>query len=73
MTAATLRLAAPTLAERTLLRLADAITAYTEHRREIRAERHEIALDMLREQQSRRQDPRSLDVALLALGSRPRR
>jgi HD-GYP domain-containing protein (c-di-GMP phosphodiesterase class II) len=56
-----------------LLRLADAITAYTERRRELRAERHEIALDILREQQSRKQDPRALDAALLALGSRPRR
>jgi HD-GYP domain-containing protein (c-di-GMP phosphodiesterase class II) len=73
MTAAPLHLATPTAAERTLLRLADAITAYTERRRELRAERHEIALDILREQQSRKQDPRALDAALLALGSRPRR
>ncbi|MGN7976108.1 hypothetical protein ACTJJ4_00880 [Microbacterium sp. 22195] len=73
MTAATLHLASPTTAERALLKIADAITAYTENRRLLRAERREIALDMLREQQARRQDPRALDCALLAIGSRPRR
>ncbi|WP_298867211.1 hypothetical protein [uncultured Microbacterium sp.] len=72
MTAAVLHLAAPTALERGLLRLAATITSYAEHRRERRAERHEIALDMLREQRVRKRDPRALDVALLSLGSRPR-
>lgn len=72
MTAATLHIATPTALERTLLRLADRITAFVEHRREVRVERREIALNVLREQQSRRQDPRSLELALLTLGSRPR-
>jgi len=73
MTAATLHLATPTFSERTLLKLADVITAYIAHRREQRAARREIAVDTLREQQARQQDPRALDIALLSLGSRPRR
>jgi len=73
MTAATLHLAAPTRVERTLLQIADAITANIALRREARAARREIAADILREQQARRQDPRALDIALLSLGSRPRR
>lgn len=73
MTAATLHLAAPTRVERALLQIADAITTYTAHRREVRAGRREITADILREQQARRHDPRALDIALLSLGSRPRR
>lgn len=72
MTAATLHIATPTVVERTLLRIADGLTAFVAHRRERRAERREIARDMLREQHARRHDPRALDVALLSLGSRPR-
>jgi hypothetical protein len=72
MTSATLRLAAPTSFERGLRALADALTRHVDRRIALRAERREIALDVLREQRARRQDPRALDVALLSLGSRPR-
>lgn len=72
MTSATLRLATPTALERGLRHVADAISHYVDRRMAVRAERHEIALDVLREQQSRRQDPRAVDIALLSLGSRPR-
>lgn len=72
MTSATLRLASPTALERALTALAGAITRYVDHRVALRAERREIAVDMLREQQARRQDSRALDVAMLSLGSRPR-
>ena len=73
MTAATLHLASPTTIERALLKIALAITAYTENRRLLRAERRDIALDLLREQQARKQDPRALEYAMLSIGSRPRR
>ncbi|MGB4136529.1 MAG: hypothetical protein WA971_08190 [Microbacterium sp.] len=72
MTAATLHIAAPTRTERTLLKLADGITAYVARRRERRVERREIALDLLREQQTRRADRRDVDTAL-ALYGLPRR
>jgi len=72
MTSATLRLAAPTRLERGLKAFAEAISRHVDHRIALRAERREIADDLLREQQARRQDPRALDVALLSLGSRPR-
>lgn len=72
MTSATIRLASPTALERGLRRLAEALTRYVDHRIAVRAERREIALDMLREQHARRHDPRALDMALLTLGSRPR-
>jgi len=72
MTSATLRVAAPTVLERGLTALAAAITRYVDHRIALRAERREIAVDLLREQQARRQDPHALDIALLSLGSRPR-
>lgn len=68
MTAATLHIATPTVVERTLLRVADGITAYVAHRRARRAERREIALDLLREQQARKHDPRAVDHALAQLG-----
>ncbi|REJ04550.1 hypothetical protein DY023_13985 [Microbacterium bovistercoris] len=68
MTAATLHIATPTATERTLLRIADGITAFVAYRRERRIERREIALDLLREQQSRKQDPRAVDHALAQLG-----
>ena len=73
MTAATLHLASPTTTERALLKIADAITAYTENRRLLRAERRDIALDLLLEQQARKHDPRALEYAMLSIGSRPRR
>lgn len=72
MTAVTLHIATPTPAERALLRVADTLTAFVAHRRERRAERREITLDLLREQHAHRHDPRSLDIALLSIGSRPR-
>lgn len=68
MTAATLHLVAPTRTERRVLRLADWLTARIEHRITVRAERREIALDLLREQQTSRQDPRAVDLALTHLG-----
>lgn len=72
MTSATLRLVAPTQTERGLLRLADRLTAYVEHRISRRAERRVIALDLLREQQTRKHDPLAVDHALAQLGL-PRR
>ncbi|MGF2947775.1 hypothetical protein [Microbacterium alcoholitolerans] len=72
MTAATLHIAAPTIIERSLLRIADAITAFVARRSAVRAERREIALDMLREQQARKHDPRAIEHALAQLGL-PRR
>lgn len=72
MTSATIRLVAPTALERGLRAFADAISRYVDHRIAVRAERREIAVDLLREQHARKQDPRALDVVLLALGSRPR-
>jgi len=72
MTSATLRLTSPTALERALRALSDALARYVDRRIAERAERRAIAADLLREQQSRRQDPRALDIALLSLGSRPR-
>ncbi|MEJ1086859.1 hypothetical protein WDU99_00845 [Microbacterium sp. Mu-80] len=72
MTAAALQIAAPTRLERGLKALAHRLDRYVESRIAARAERREIALDLLREQQARRHDPRALDVALLSIGSRPR-
>lgn len=72
MTSATLHLVAPTQAERGLLRAADRLTAYVEHRIARRAERRVLALDLLREQQTRKQDPRAVDHALAQMGL-PRR
>lgn len=72
MTAATLHLAVPTHTERGLLRLADRLTTFVEHRIERRAQRRTLALDLLREQQARRHDPRAVDHLLAQLGA-PRR
>ncbi|MEV4775076.1 hypothetical protein [Microbacterium sp. LWH12-1.2] len=72
MTTATLRLAAPTRFERLLQQVALGLSRHVEHRIVARAERREIALDMLREQQARRHDPRAVDHALAQLGL-PRR
>ena len=72
MTSATLHLVAPTQTERGLLRLADRLTAYVEHRIERRAQRRDLALDLLRESQARRQDPHAVDHLLAQLGA-PRR
>lgn len=72
MTAATLHLVSPTRTERGLLHLADRVTAMIEHRIERRAQRRTLALDLLREQQARRHDPRAVDHLLAQLGA-PRR
>ncbi|MEJ1091661.1 hypothetical protein [Microbacterium istanbulense] len=68
MTAATLHLVSPTRGERRALRIAAWLTAHAEKRITARAERRELALDLLREQQTRRQDPRAVDLALAHLG-----
>ncbi|MGN8027723.1 hypothetical protein [Microbacterium sp. 22242] len=72
MTAATLHIAAPTFAERAGLRLAAAITAHVRRRIQRRVERRALALDLLREQQSRKADPCLLEQALQLIGSRSR-
>ncbi len=72
MTTATLRLASPTAFERLLQRIAVALSRHVEHRIAARADRREIALDLLREQQSRRHDPRAVEHYLAQLGA-PRR
>lgn len=68
MTTATLRLATPTPFERILQRAALSLTRHVERRMVARAERREIALDMLREQQARKHDPRTVDHLLAQLG-----
>lgn len=72
MTAATLHLVTPTRLERGLQSIAHTLSRYVDARIAARAERREIALDVLREQHARRHDPRALDIALLSIGSRPR-
>ncbi len=72
MTAATLHIAAPTLIERAGLRIAAAITARVRLRMERRAERRDLALELLREQQARKADPYLLVQALQTIGSRSR-
>ncbi|WP_136056466.1 hypothetical protein [Microbacterium sp. K24] len=72
MTTATLRLATPTAFERILQRAALGLSRHVDRRIAARAERRDIALDMLREQQARKQDPRALDHALAQMGL-PRR
>ena len=72
MTTATLRLATPTPFERVLRQAALGLARHVDRRIAARAERREIALDMLREQQARKQDPRAVDHALAQLGL-PRR
>ncbi len=68
MTSATIRLVAPTQVERRLLRLADLLRALVEQRIERRARTRTLALDLLREQQARRQDPHAVDHMLAQLG-----
>ncbi|UYO95827.1 hypothetical protein OED01_09400 [Microbacterium sp. M28] len=71
MTAVSLHHAGPTRLETALLTMADALTAYVAHRRDLRSRRRARELASLSERRSAR-DPRELDIALLALGSRPR-
>ncbi|MGW9626706.1 hypothetical protein [Microbacterium sp.] len=68
MTTATLRLVSPTPFERLLQQIATALTGHVERRIAARAERRELALDLLREQQTRRHDPREVDHLLATLG-----
>ncbi|MBO9627707.1 MAG: hypothetical protein J7484_15200 [Microbacterium sp.] len=68
MTTATLRLASPTAFERLLQRIAVALSRHVERRIAARADRREIALDMLREQQARKHDPRTVEHYLAQLG-----
>lgn len=68
MTTAMLRLATPTLFERVLQGIARALSWHVDTRIAARAERREIALDMLREHQARRQDPRAVDHMLAQAG-----
>ncbi|MFJ4175939.1 hypothetical protein [Microbacterium sp. NPDC089696] len=72
MTSAALHLTAPTLVERRILTVASHLTAFVENRIAARAERREVARDLLREQQSRRQDPRAVEHLLAQMGV-PRR
>lgn len=68
MTSATLHLSAPTHVEEGLLRFAGRLTVFVEHRVARRAEKRTLALDLLREQQARRQDPRAVDHLLAQMG-----
>lgn len=72
MTSAILRLATPTPFERTLQRIALALTRHVDRRIAERAARRAIAFDMLREQQTRKQDPRAVEHLLAQMGA-PRR
>ncbi|WP_217184257.1 hypothetical protein [Streptomyces sp. AC495_CC817] len=72
MTTATLRLVSPTPFERLLQQVARSLSRHVEHRMTARAARRELALDLLREQQARRHDPRAVDH-LLASAGLPRR
>ncbi|PKI93167.1 hypothetical protein CW368_02500 [Actinomycetales bacterium SN12] len=68
MTTATLRLVSPTPFERLLQRIATALAGHVERRIVARAERRELALDLLREQQTRRHDPHEVDRLLATVG-----
>jgi response regulator RpfG family c-di-GMP phosphodiesterase len=68
MTSVALHLTAPTLVERRILTVASHLTAFVEHRIAARAERREVARDLLREQQSRRHDPRAVEHLLAQMG-----
>ena len=72
MTSAALHLTAPTRVERRVLSVAEHLTAFVERRIAARADRREIALDLLREQQARKRDPRAVEH-LLAQQGLPRR
>lgn len=59
-------------AERAALRVSAAIVRWATTRAARRAERRELMLRRLHEEQTRRTDPRAVDHALIALGLRPR-
>lgn len=65
---ATMGFTAPTRVERGLLRVASRLTILVERRVKRRAEQREIALEMLREQQTRKPDLRAVDLALTHMG-----
>lgn len=69
MTSATIHLVAPTRAEQRLLGVAELLTAFVQHRIERRAEKRALALDLLHEQQARRQDPHAVDHMLAQMGA----
>ncbi|MEJ6555678.1 hypothetical protein PQI51_11680 [Microbacterium esteraromaticum] len=68
MSTATLRLVSPTPFERLLQQIAAGLTRHVEHRVAARAARRELALHMLREQQTRRHDPHEADHLLAMMG-----
>lgn len=68
MTTATLRLATPTPFERALKQLAAALSQHVDRRIAARADRRELALDMLREQQARKHDPQLFERLLMQSG-----
>ncbi|OAN38395.1 hypothetical protein [Microbacterium sp. H83] len=72
MATATLRLAAPTAFERLLRNIAAALIRHVDRRIVARADRRALALDLLREQQTRKHDPRAVEHVLAQLGL-PRR
>lgn len=62
----------PTWYERALQRLATHLSRFVDARMVARAERRELLCNLLREQQTQKQDPSAIDRALLLIGSRPR-
>ena len=68
MSTATLRRVSPTPFERLLQQVAAGLIRHVEHRVAARAARRDLALDMLREQQTRRHDPREVDHLLAMMG-----
>jgi len=76
MTTTAVHLPAPALAERRVLTrgerrvltLVGRLLAVVERRIALRAERRRVALDLLREAQTRRQDPRAVDHLLAQRG-----
>ncbi|WP_144873161.1 hypothetical protein [Microbacterium sp. 1.5R] len=68
MTSAALHLSAPTVVERRILTFARHLTALVEHRIAARAERREIALDLLHQRQTHRHDSRAVEHLLAQMG-----
>lgn len=68
MTTATLHLVSPTPFERLLQRLGAVLIRHVERRVAARAERRELALDLLRQEQTARTDPHEVDHLLAMVG-----
>lgn len=68
MSALALPLAGPTRTERRLLHLTARLTVLVERRIANRAEQRALALEMLRDQQTRRHDPHAVDHLLAQVG-----